>query len=135
MALKATNIHRARRLAAPRLGAVESRAERETDRDVQLAFAVRPVAELHARHHPRVEQLQGAGEQRSGIHTTKLPERPHRQSAFTHTKQRKASNTHLLFLFRNINLGDYLNKLLKQPKKTHNPMHTDKNCILKKPRR
>ena len=83
-------VRRARRLAASRLGAVETRAGRETDRDMQFAFAVRPVAELHARHPPRVGQLQGGGEQRSGIHTTKLPERPRRQSAFTHTKQRKA---------------------------------------------
>lgn len=42
------------------------------------------------RHHPRVGQLQGGSEQRSGIHTTKLPERPHLRSSFTHPKQRKA---------------------------------------------
>lgn len=69
----------------------------EADRDVQLALAVRPVAELHARHHPRVGQLQSGGEQRNGIHTTKLPERPYLQAAFAHTKQRKIRNIVIIF--------------------------------------
>ena len=69
----------ARRLPASRLWAVEARARPEANRDVQLASAVRPVAELHARHTPRVRQLQGGGEQRSRIHTTKLADRHHRQ--------------------------------------------------------
>lgn len=77
-------MHRARLL-----GAVEPRARPEADRDVRLASAVRPVTEFHPRHHPRVGQLQGGSEQRSGIHTTKLSERPHLRSSFTHPKQRK----------------------------------------------
>lgn len=61
---------RARRLPAYRPGAVEARARPEADHDMQLAPAVRPVAELHARHTPRAGQPQGGGEQRSRIHTT-----------------------------------------------------------------
>ena len=78
-------MHRARLL-----GAVEPRARPEADRDARLASAVRPVAKFNPRHHPRVGQLQGGSEQRSGIHTTKLPERPHLRSSFNHPKQRKA---------------------------------------------
>ena len=63
----------------------------------QLALAVRPAAELHARHHPRVGQLQSGGEQRNGIHTTKLFERPYFQAAFAHTKQRKIRNIVIIF--------------------------------------
>ena len=69
----------------------------EADRDVQLALAVRPAAELHARHHPWVGQLQSEGEQRNGIHTTKLFERPYFQAAFAHTKQRKIRNIVIIF--------------------------------------
>ncbi|WP_394895356.1 hypothetical protein, partial [Bifidobacterium longum] len=48
------------------------------------------VTELHARHPPRVRQLQGGGEQRRGIHTPKLPDQHHPPDPLTHTKQRKA---------------------------------------------
>ena len=82
-------MHRACLLTAPGLGAVEARARLEADRDMQFAFAVLPVAELHARHTPRAGQLQGGGEQRSGIHTTKLADRYHHTTGLTHTKQRK----------------------------------------------
>ena len=68
-------MRRARLLTAFRFGTAEARTRLEADRDVQLAFAVRPVAELHCRHLPRVGRLQGGGEQRSGIHTTKLADR------------------------------------------------------------
>ena len=50
-------MHRACLLTAPGLGAVEARARLEADRDMQFAFAVLPIAELHARHTPRVGQL------------------------------------------------------------------------------
>ena len=47
------------------------------DRDMQFPSAVLLVTELHARHPPRVRQLQGGGEQRRGIHTPKLPDQHH----------------------------------------------------------
>ncbi len=79
-------VNRARRLAASRLGAVEPRARSEADCDVRFAPTIRHVAELHARHPPQVGQLQGGGERRSGIHTTKLPGRPHPLTGFTRIK-------------------------------------------------
>ena len=72
-------MHRARLLTAFRFGTAEARAGRERYVDMQFAFAVRPIPELHCRHLPRVGQLQGGGEQRSGIHTTKLADRHHRK--------------------------------------------------------
>lgn len=70
-------MHRTRGLAAPRFRAGEPRTRREPDRDMQFPSAVLLVAELHARHPPRVRQLQGGGEQRRGIHTPKLPDQHH----------------------------------------------------------
>ena len=70
-------MHRTRGLAAPRFRAGEPRTRREPDRDMQFPSAVLLVTELHARHPPRVRQLQGGGEQRRGIHTPKLPDQHH----------------------------------------------------------
>ena len=70
-------MHRTRGLAAPRFRAGEPRTRREPDRDMQFPPAVLLVTELHARHPPRVRQLQGGGEQRRGIHTPKLPDQHH----------------------------------------------------------
>lgn len=84
-------MHRTRGLAAPRFRAGEPRTRREPDRDMQFPSAVLLVTELHARHPPRVRQLQGGGEQRRGIHTPKLPDQHHHPpDPLTHTKQRKA---------------------------------------------
>lgn len=83
-------MHRTRGLAAPRFRAGEPRTRREPDRDMQFPSAVLLVTELHARHPPRVRQLQGGGEQRRGIHTPKLPDQHHPPDPLTHTKQRKA---------------------------------------------
>ena len=85
-------MHRTRGLAAPRFRAGEPRTRREPDRDMQFPSAVLLVTELHARHPPRVRQLQGGGEQRRGIHTpqTTRPAPPPPPDPLTHTKQRKA---------------------------------------------
>lgn len=94
-------MHRTRGLAAPRFRAGEPRTRREPDRDMQFPSAVLLVTELHARHPPRVRQLQGGGEQRRGIHTPKLPDQHHHPpDPLTHTKQRKASRFFGIHRFR-----------------------------------
>ena len=80
-------MHRTRGLAAPRFRAGEPRTRREPDRDMQFPSAVLLVTELHARHPPRVRQLQGGGEQRRGIHTPKLPDQHHHPPRPTHPHQ------------------------------------------------
>lgn len=85
-------------LAASHLGAVEAQARPEADRNVQFASTVRIVEELHARHPPRVGQLQDGGERRSSIHTTKPPESPHHLTGFTHIKQRNAVKPYGFFI-------------------------------------
>lgn len=85
-------MHRTRGLAAPRFRAGEPRTRREPDRDMQFPSAVLLITELHARHPPRVRQLQGGGEQRRGIHTPQTTRpAPPPPDPLTHTKQRKAN--------------------------------------------
>ena len=83
-------MHRARVLRASRLRAVETRTRPVSDRDVRLPTARVGITELHIGDAPGVGELQGGGEQHRGIHTTKLPDRHHRLTGLTHTKQRKA---------------------------------------------
>ena len=87
-------MHRTRGLAAPRFRAGEPRTRREPDRDMQFPSAVLLVTELHARHPPRVRQLQGGGEQRRGIHTPKLPDQHHHPPTHSPTP-----NSERLFVF------------------------------------
>ena len=82
-------MHRTRGLAAPRFRAGEPRTRREPDRDMQFPSAVLLVTELHARHPPRVRQLQGGGEQRRGIHTPKLPDQHHHPPTHSPTPNRE----------------------------------------------
>ena len=95
-------MHRTRGLAAPRFRAGEPRTRREPDRDMQFPSAVLLVTELHARHPPRVRQLQGGGEQRRGIHTPQTTRPAPPPDPLTHTKQRKAIKYYAYCIWRKL---------------------------------